>query len=156
MALVLLSHDQVLFLELRKLEKLSEDNVFEVDWLLELLGELMEAAFIWISNNKEIWDSNEENMTAEHLLDLKQVCVPFLSLFPYFWRSASSLVLFHFMFYHDACFLIYFILSMFPRTVCFGCPISSGNHNVRRILLQQPFVSHESNEISLSFSWTRP
>lgn len=95
MALVLLSHDQVLFLEMRKLEKLSEDNVFEVDWLLELLGELIEAAFVWIANNKEIWDSNEENMTAEaaeHLLDLKQVCVPFLSLFPYLavWYFSTS------------------------------------------------------------------
>ncbi|XP_062024913.1 exocyst complex component EXO84B-like isoform X1 [Rosa rugosa] len=63
---------QVLFLELRKLEKLSEDNVFEVDWLIELLGEIIEAVFVWISNNKEFRDINKENMTEDHPLAFKQ------------------------------------------------------------------------------------
>ncbi|XP_021670533.2 exocyst complex component EXO84B isoform X1 [Hevea brasiliensis] len=52
---------QVLFLELRKLDKLTEFNVFEVDWLMELLRELIESIFVWISNNKDIWKTNEEN-----------------------------------------------------------------------------------------------
>ncbi|KAL6271371.1 hypothetical protein ACE6H2_028282 [Prunus campanulata] len=63
---------QVLFLELRKLEKLSEDNIFEVDWLLELLRELIEAVFVWVSNNKENWDIDGENMTVELPLNFKQ------------------------------------------------------------------------------------
>lgn len=71
-----MSH-QVLFLELRKLEKLSEDNIFEVDWLLELLRELIEAVFVWVSNNKENWDIDGENMTVELPLNFKQVCGPF-------------------------------------------------------------------------------
>ncbi|KAM1346404.1 hypothetical protein ACFX13_036458 [Malus domestica] len=63
---------QVLFLELRKLEKLSEDNVFEIDWLMELLRELIEAVFAWIPNNKEIWDTDSENMMEEHPFNSKQ------------------------------------------------------------------------------------
>lgn len=56
---------QVLFLELRKLEKLAEDGVFEVNWLMELLRELMEAIFVWISGNKEIWAITEEKLTVQ-------------------------------------------------------------------------------------------
>ncbi|KAL6208815.1 hypothetical protein ACLB2K_019760 [Fragaria x ananassa] len=63
---------QVLFLELRKLENLSEDSVFEVEWLIELIGDLIEAVFVWISNNKEFWDTNEDNMTNDHPLAFKQ------------------------------------------------------------------------------------
>lgn len=74
MVLVLMSDDQVLFLELRKLENLSEDSVFEVEWLIELIGDLIEAVFVWISNNKEFWDTNEDNMTNDHPLAFKQVC----------------------------------------------------------------------------------
>ncbi|KAJ4822765.1 hypothetical protein Tsubulata_004159 [Turnera subulata] len=51
---------QVLFSELRKLEKLREDNVFEVEWLVELLRELIEAIFVWISANKDIWKTDGE------------------------------------------------------------------------------------------------
>ncbi|CAK7349319.1 unnamed protein product [Dovyalis caffra] len=57
---------QVLFLELRKLGKLTEDDVFEVDWLMELLRELIEAIFVWISNDKEIWENNEEQLNFQH------------------------------------------------------------------------------------------
>ncbi|KAL4596558.1 hypothetical protein ACB092_12G171900 [Castanea dentata] len=55
-----------LFLELRKLEKLADDGVIEVDWLMELLRELIEAIYVWISNNKAIWATSEENFSAQH------------------------------------------------------------------------------------------
>ncbi|KAK3193474.1 hypothetical protein Dsin_024784 [Dipteronia sinensis] len=56
---------QVLFLELRTLNKLAEDNVFESDWLMELLSELTEAIFVWISNNKQIWTATEEDLISQ-------------------------------------------------------------------------------------------
>ncbi|XWS36470.1 hypothetical protein CRYUN_Cryun20dG0088200 [Craigia yunnanensis] len=56
---------QVLFLELRKVDKLAEDNVFEEDWLMELLRELIEAIFSWIVNNKEIWRNMKVNSPAQ-------------------------------------------------------------------------------------------
>ncbi|TXG63872.1 hypothetical protein EZV62_010866 [Acer yangbiense] len=57
---------QVLFLELRTLNKLAEDNVFESDWLMELLSELIEAIFVWISNNyKQIWTATEEDLISQ-------------------------------------------------------------------------------------------
>ncbi|KAE8668796.1 putative phosphatidylcholine acyltransferase [Hibiscus syriacus] len=46
---------QVLFFELRRVDKIDEDNVFEEDWLMELLRDLIEAIFSWVVNNKEIW-----------------------------------------------------------------------------------------------------
>ncbi|KAM7258787.1 hypothetical protein ACFE04_014528 [Oxalis oulophora] len=57
---------QVLFLELRKLDKLSEDTPFDVDWLMELLRQLIEAVFGWITKNKDIWETTEENWTVKH------------------------------------------------------------------------------------------
>ncbi|XP_038718564.1 exocyst complex component EXO84B-like isoform X2 [Tripterygium wilfordii] len=59
---------QVLFLELRKLCKLAEENVFELDWLIELLRELMEAIFVWTTNNKEMWANIGKN-SASHRSD---------------------------------------------------------------------------------------
>ncbi|XP_057422978.1 exocyst complex component EXO84B-like isoform X2 [Lotus japonicus] len=56
---------QVLFLELRKIEKLDEENVFEMNWLMELLRELMESMFIWASKNKEINATTEESMSSQ-------------------------------------------------------------------------------------------
>ncbi|XVF32346.1 hypothetical protein REPUB_Repub17cG0074000 [Reevesia pubescens] len=56
---------QVLFLELRKVDKLAEDNVFEEDWLMELLRELIKAIFSWIVNNKEIWRNMKENAPVQ-------------------------------------------------------------------------------------------
>ncbi|KAI4349358.1 hypothetical protein L6164_009953 [Bauhinia variegata] len=56
---------QILFLELRKLEQLTEETVLEVDWLMGLLRELIEAIFIWISKNKEIHRTAKENMSLE-------------------------------------------------------------------------------------------
>lgn len=72
--LVLLWHYyQVFFLELRKLERLAESNVVEKEWLMEILKELIEAVFVWISNEKKLWDTNAENLTAEDSLNFKQV-----------------------------------------------------------------------------------
>lgn len=53
---------------------------------MEILKELIEAAFVCISNEREIWDTNEENLTAEDSLSFKQVCIfffVFLVLFFY-------------------------------------------------------------------------
>lgn len=74
MVFILVRYDQVLFIELRKLEKLAEDGVFEVNWLMELLRELIEAIFAWISNNKEIWAITEE-MTVQPSENFKKVLV---------------------------------------------------------------------------------
>ncbi|KAJ7977204.1 Exocyst complex component EXO84B [Quillaja saponaria] len=63
---------QVFFLELRKLEQLAEENVFELDWLMDLFRELMEAIFVWASKNKLIQATSEENMTMEDTDDSKQ------------------------------------------------------------------------------------
>ncbi|KAK8694031.1 hypothetical protein V6N13_071595 [Hibiscus sabdariffa] len=52
---------QVLFFELRKVDKIDEDNFFEEDWLMELLRELIEAIFSWMVNNKEIWRHKENS-----------------------------------------------------------------------------------------------
>ncbi|QCE06737.1 Exocyst component Exo84 [Vigna unguiculata] len=56
---------QVLFLELRKIEQLEEEGVFEVNWLMGLLRELMEFMFIWVSENKEILATEEENVSSQ-------------------------------------------------------------------------------------------
>ncbi|XP_027094518.1 exocyst complex component EXO84B isoform X2 [Coffea arabica] len=45
---------QGLYLELRKLQKFAEDNYIELDWLLDVLRELMEAIFFQIANREEI------------------------------------------------------------------------------------------------------
>ncbi|KAF3436112.1 hypothetical protein FNV43_RR23204 [Rhamnella rubrinervis] len=63
---------QVFFLELRKLERLAESNDLKKEWLMEILKELIEAALVCISTEKEIWDTNEENLTAEDSLSFKQ------------------------------------------------------------------------------------
>jgi hypothetical protein len=83
MVFILVCYDQELFLELRKLEKLVEDGVFEVDWLMELLRELIEAINVWISNNKAIWAISKENFTVQHSDNFKKVyvfCLIFFSL----------------------------------------------------------------------------
>ncbi|XP_065875555.1 exocyst complex component EXO84C-like [Euphorbia lathyris] len=63
---------QLLFLELRKLGKLAEDNVFEADWLMDLLRELIEAIFSWISNNKEIWETKKGKLNFQNAEVLNQ------------------------------------------------------------------------------------
>lgn len=83
-----LSPGQVLFLELRKIEKLDEENVFEVNWLMGLLREMMESMFIWVSKNKEINATTEENMSLQ-TDEAKQV-----SDFPcfFFWVHAERVI----------------------------------------------------------------
>ncbi|XP_027362971.1 exocyst complex component EXO84B-like [Abrus precatorius] len=56
--------EKVLFLELRKIEQLDE-KMFDANWLMGLLRELMESMFIWVSNNKEILVTKEENMSLQ-------------------------------------------------------------------------------------------
>lgn len=56
---------QVLFLELRKIEKLEEENVFEVNWLMELLREVMVCMFIWVSKSKKINATTEEHVSLQ-------------------------------------------------------------------------------------------
>ncbi|KAI5395253.1 exocyst complex component EXO84B [Lathyrus oleraceus] len=56
---------QVLFLELRKIEKLEDENVFEVNWLMELLREVMVCMFILVSKNKEINATKEEHVILQ-------------------------------------------------------------------------------------------
>lgn len=65
----------MLFLEMRKLDKLIEDSIFRPDWLMELLRELIEAIFLWASNNKEIWETNEENQKVQQSDIINQVCI---------------------------------------------------------------------------------
>jgi hypothetical protein len=72
--------NQVLFLELRKLRKLTDEDVFEMDWLMELMRELIEAIFDWISNDKEIWGNIEEKLNLEHPDIRNQVCAIVLCL----------------------------------------------------------------------------
>ncbi|XP_058759137.1 exocyst complex component EXO84B-like [Vicia villosa] len=56
---------QVLFLELRKIEKLEEENEFEVNWLMELLREVMVCMFILVSKNKEINATPKEHVILQ-------------------------------------------------------------------------------------------
>lgn len=62
---------QAMFFELKRLEKLGEGNVVEVDWLMELLGDLLEANLVWTLNNKEIWMAFEND--SPHSSDFKQI-----------------------------------------------------------------------------------
>ncbi|RVW53636.1 Retrovirus-related Pol polyprotein from transposon RE2 [Vitis vinifera] len=62
---------QVLFLELRKLERLTEGNT-EMQWLMELLKALMEARFAWTLNNQDIWTTSEDDLIVQHPGNFKQ------------------------------------------------------------------------------------
>ncbi|CAH1425095.1 unnamed protein product [Lactuca virosa] len=66
---------QILFLELRKVEELAEENVVEFDWLVMLLKELIETIFDWISRNHEIWMTNKEDTTVDQSDRLTQFAV---------------------------------------------------------------------------------
>lgn len=77
----------MLFLELRKLERLAEGNDFEKEWLLEILREIVETIFIQISKNKENWATKDDNSTTEHSIMYKQVATYFFSLVILFSNS---------------------------------------------------------------------
>ncbi|WOG81216.1 hypothetical protein DCAR_0100361 [Daucus carota subsp. sativus] len=67
---------QVLYAELRKLEKLAEEN-FNEEWLMDYLRDLVEAMFVWISRNEEAWkipeysDDNHYNHMKQFVLDIQ-------------------------------------------------------------------------------------
>ncbi|KAE7997868.1 hypothetical protein FH972_002465 [Carpinus fangiana] len=70
---------------------------FQVNWLMELLRELIEAIFAWISNNKEIWAITEEKTVQpsdnfkKFVLDV-QFLVEIASYGGYFSNNPSVLV----------------------------------------------------------------
>ncbi|XP_057798169.1 exocyst complex component EXO84B-like isoform X2 [Salvia miltiorrhiza] len=48
-----------LYLELKKLEKLADDDCIDTRWLMSLFLEMMDATFEWISTKSEIWAITE-------------------------------------------------------------------------------------------------
>ncbi|KAK4418424.1 Exocyst complex component EXO84C [Sesamum alatum] len=60
-----------LYLELKKLEKLAEDDVVDVNWLMNLLREVMDAMLLWMSSKSTIWKIDRENL-AEHRIEFMQ------------------------------------------------------------------------------------
>lgn len=76
MVLISVCNYQVLFLELRKLERLTEGNT-EMQWLMELLKALMEARFAWTLNNQDIWTTSEDDLIVQHPGNFKQVYIFF-------------------------------------------------------------------------------
>ncbi|OWM81531.1 hypothetical protein CDL15_Pgr007569 [Punica granatum] len=56
---------QVFFLELRKIRELAEE-VVEVSWMRELLKDVIEAIFDWITGNQVISTPHEEKLTLQH------------------------------------------------------------------------------------------
>lgn len=71
---ILENDNQVLFLQLRQLEKLAREVFVGRDWEVEdLLRELMEAVFFWLSNNKEFCTVTGESAVAEQSSGLEQV-----------------------------------------------------------------------------------
>ncbi|KAF4358200.1 hypothetical protein F8388_009483 [Cannabis sativa] len=73
-------HYKVLFSQLRKLERLVEDSIFEKEWLLELLRELVETTFIHISTKRDMWAISEETSTQENSVNYKQFVMDFAFL----------------------------------------------------------------------------
>lgn len=67
-----ISHDQELYLELKKLEKLAEDDLVDVNWLMNLLKEVTNATFEWMSSKSTIWKIDQQNF-AEHWTEFMQV-----------------------------------------------------------------------------------
>ncbi|KAL5990404.1 hypothetical protein ACLOJK_011304 [Asimina triloba] len=66
-------NSEVLFLQLRELEKLAKDIFVGVDWLLEeLLKELMEALFVWLLNNQEFWTGTRESSIMQQSSNFNQ------------------------------------------------------------------------------------
>ncbi|KAK9055691.1 hypothetical protein SSX86_026776 [Deinandra increscens subsp. villosa] len=60
---------QILFLEVRKVEQLADDDILEFDWLASLLTELIEATFDWISEHSENWMTHDKNDTTNQQSD---------------------------------------------------------------------------------------
>lgn len=82
----------MLFLELREIEKLAREDTFEHSWVMELLRELTEAIFSWMSNEETNSDVDDDNATIRYPKSLPQVCL-FLLLGSLISKSRS-----HFLF----------------------------------------------------------
>ncbi|KAF5185365.1 Exocyst complex component exo84b [Thalictrum thalictroides] len=64
---------QVLFLELRLLEKVGTNILIKVNLSMEkLLRELMEALFVWLENNQDFWLTIEENSNFQQTYSFEQ------------------------------------------------------------------------------------
>ncbi|PWA70818.1 cullin repeat-like-containing domain-containing protein [Artemisia annua] len=61
---------QILFLELRKVEELAEDNIVEFDWLVSLLTEVVETTFDWICKNGEKWMIHDKDGATDQQSDI--------------------------------------------------------------------------------------
>lgn len=71
---ILENDNQVLFLQLRQLEKLAREVFVGRDWEVEdLLRELMEAVVFWLSNNKKFCTVTGESSVAEQSSGFEQV-----------------------------------------------------------------------------------
>lgn len=68
-------HDQELYLELKKLEKL---DCIDVGWLMSLFSEVMDATFEWISTKSEIWTITENLLLNRTKFVQVYICLPFL------------------------------------------------------------------------------
>lgn len=69
---------QVLFLDLRSIEKLTEEDAYEANWLKILLRDLVEAIYDFILKNQGSSGFNRDNAIEEDLNASQQVhTVPF-------------------------------------------------------------------------------
>ncbi|KAK9146332.1 hypothetical protein Sjap_006235 [Stephania japonica] len=58
---------EMLFQELRNVDKLGKEVYYGANWLLEeLLTELTANIFLWLSSNEEFWKVIEDNSTLQH------------------------------------------------------------------------------------------
>ncbi|KAH6811585.1 hypothetical protein C2S51_025347 [Perilla frutescens var. frutescens] len=53
-----------LYLELKKLQKLSEDDYLDTNWVMSLFREVMDETFEWMSSKPEIWTITAENLAV--------------------------------------------------------------------------------------------
>nr|GMD20108.1 exocyst complex component EXO84A-like [Ipomoea batatas] len=63
---------QEFYLELRRLKKHAEDHFIDLDWLTDILKELMEAIFLWISS-EEIWEISKEHLSDQNCGNFTQL-----------------------------------------------------------------------------------
>ncbi|KAL0459367.1 UNVERIFIED_CONTAM: hypothetical protein Slati_0563900 [Sesamum latifolium] len=78
-----------LYLELKKLEKLAEDDLVDVNWLMNLLREVTSATFEWKSSKSTIWKIDQENF-AEHRTEFMQFLVEIARLCGYLSENAIN------------------------------------------------------------------
>ncbi|XAR58663.1 hypothetical protein NMG60_11014145 [Bertholletia excelsa] len=57
---------------MRRLEKLAKEKFVEVDCLLELFRDILEALLVSISDNGELWNCTEEELAVQHSGNFKQ------------------------------------------------------------------------------------